>query len=86
MPGGPVAPLELVAAWQTDAFPHGIRAPPTLTIISIVFTVLALCTLLARLYDRVHSRRNAGIDDALITAAMVCATNQVNGPSINMRA
>ncbi|KAL1614916.1 hypothetical protein SLS54_009365 [Diplodia seriata] len=51
MPGGPVAPLELVEAWQTDAFPHGIRAEPSLTTISIVFTVLSLCTVLARLHD-----------------------------------
>ncbi|OJD35903.1 uncharacterized protein BKCO1_14000166 [Diplodia corticola] len=71
MPGGPVAPLELVEAWQTDAFPHGIRARQSLTTISIVFTVLAFCTVLARLHDRVFSRHNAGLDDVLIVAALI---------------
>ncbi|GME47983.1 Integral membrane protein [Neofusicoccum parvum] len=71
MPGGVVPPLELVLQWQTDAFPHGIRAPPTLTVIAVVFTALALATTLARLYDRVMVRHNAGVDDVLISIALV---------------
>lgn len=72
MPGGVVAPLELVLQWQTDAYPHGIRAPPTLTIVSVIFTALALAITLARLYDRAFVRHNAGVDDLLVAIALVC--------------
>lgn len=70
MPGGVVAPPELVAAWQTDAYPHGIRAGRSLTIISLVFTSVALVIVFARLYDRALVRHNAGLDDALIMASL----------------
>ncbi|GME28208.1 integral membrane protein [Neofusicoccum parvum] len=70
MPGGVVAPPALVAAWQTDAYPHGIRAGRSLTIISLIFTSIALVIVFARLYDRVLVRHNAGLDDALIVAAL----------------
>ncbi|KAH7063074.1 hypothetical protein B0J12DRAFT_157523 [Macrophomina phaseolina] len=71
MPGGVVPPLELVLQWQTDAYPHGIRAPPTLTVISVIFTALALAVTLARLYDRAFVRHNSGIDDVLVAVALV---------------
>ncbi|KKY15822.1 putative integral membrane protein [Diplodia seriata] len=71
MPGGVVPPLELVLQWQTDAFPHGIRAPPTLTIISVVFTALSLAIVVSRFYDRFIIRHNAGLDDALIAVALI---------------
>ncbi|OJD32256.1 uncharacterized protein BKCO1_3900041 [Diplodia corticola] len=70
MPGGVVAPPELVAAWQTDAYPHGIRAERSLTVISLVFTPIAFVVVLARLYDRAFVRRNAGLDDLLMVASL----------------
>ncbi|KAH7063581.1 hypothetical protein B0J12DRAFT_735464 [Macrophomina phaseolina] len=71
MPGGPVPPIELLMQWQTDAFPHGIRSGPTITVISAVFTAIALVVVLARLHDRLVTRHNYGLDDTLIVMAMI---------------
>lgn len=71
MPGGIEVPLELAAAWQTNAFPHGTHSPPTLTLVSIIFGILALVVVSARLYDRCVVRRNAGVDDILVAVSMV---------------
>ncbi|KAH7015945.1 hypothetical protein B0J12DRAFT_545432, partial [Macrophomina phaseolina] len=64
-------PLELAAAWQTNAFPHGTHSPPPLTLVSIIFGILALVVVSARLYDRCVVRRNAGVDDILVAVSMI---------------
>lgn len=71
MPGGLHPPLELVLAWQTDAFPHGIRRGPTLAVVVAVMFFLTLFIVCGRLYARVIVQRNAGLDDLLIALAMV---------------
>ena len=74
MGGGPHAPHDVLMAWKTDDYhyPKDVRAPPALTIISVVMTSIALIVTLTRLYDRLLARHSAGIDDALAAAALVC--------------
>ncbi|GME42048.1 hypothetical protein GTA08_BOTSDO06142 [Neofusicoccum parvum] len=74
MPGGLHPPLELVLAWQTDAFPHGIRRGPTLAVVVAVMFFLTLFIVCGRLYARVIVQRNAGLDDLLIALAMIPTT------------
>ncbi|KAL1646526.1 hypothetical protein SLS58_003112 [Diplodia intermedia] len=71
MPGGVVAPAELVAAWQTDAYPHGIRADRSLTVVSLVLTPIAFVIVFVRIYDRAFVRHNLGLDDILIVASLL---------------
>ena len=63
-------PIELVIAWQTSRFPHGIRRGWGLVILIGVLFPLCLVAVTIRTLVRVR-RRNFGIDDGLIILAVV---------------
>lgn len=63
-------PLELVLAWQTSQFPHGIRRGWGLVALIGFFAPISLMFVVLRLQLRIR-RRSFGIDDALMVFAMV---------------
>lgn len=71
MPGGLHPPVDLVLAWQTDAFPHGIRRGLTLVVVVAAMYIITLCIVLGRIYARLFVQHSAGLDDLFISLAMV---------------
>ncbi|GME65301.1 integral membrane protein [Neofusicoccum parvum] len=65
-------PLELVLAWQTSQFPHGIRRGWGLVALIGFFAPISLMFVVLRLQLRIR-RRSFGIDDALMVFAMLFA-------------
>ncbi|KAF4314065.1 hypothetical protein GTA08_BOTSDO00550 [Botryosphaeria dothidea] len=64
-------PLDLVLAWQTDAYPHGVRRDHTLLILATVFSAIAFIFVLVRLTARLGIQRNPGLDDLFIVPALI---------------
>lgn len=64
-------PLDLVLAWQTDAYPHGVRRDHTLLILATVFSAIAFIFVLVRLIARLGVQRNPGLDDLFIVPALI---------------
>ncbi|KAH7039470.1 hypothetical protein B0J12DRAFT_762765 [Macrophomina phaseolina] len=74
MPGGLHPPAELVLAWQTDSFPHGIRRGPMVVIVVAILYFVTLSVVLGRIYARLYAQPSAGLDDFFIFLAMVPTT------------
>lgn len=73
-------PLDLVLAWQTDAYPHGVRRDHTLLILATVFSAIAFIFVLVRLTARLGIQRNPGLDDLFIVPALVSSAISSSGP------
>lgn len=73
MGGGLTPPPELLAEWATnrERFPYGERRGPFLLVLLGILLALTLAVVAARLWARCKIRRNAGLDDWLIVAALV---------------
>lgn len=63
-------PLELVFAWQTSQFPHGIRRDWGIVILIGILFPICLLAVVLRTRLRVR-RRSFGVDDCLIIFAVV---------------
>lgn len=72
MGGGLTPPPELLAEWATnrERFPYGERRGPFLLVLLGILLALTLAVVAARLWARCKIRRNAGLDDWLIVAAL----------------
>lgn len=74
MGGGLSPPPDLLAEWMTnrERYPYGERRQPFVIVLMFVLLALTLAVVAARLWARCKIRRNAGLDDWLIVAAIVC--------------
>ena len=72
MPGGIHPPLEVMATWPTPNYRHAVTRPQTMPILACVLGPITICLLLARLWVRICMQKNAGMDDWLMVAALVC--------------
>ncbi|GME23723.1 Integral membrane protein [Neofusicoccum parvum] len=72
MGGGLRPPQSLLVEWATDRekYPYGERRGPTMIILLAVLLAMTLTVVGARLWARCKVRRNAGLDDWLIVAAL----------------
>lgn len=70
MPGGTHPPLSVIAQWPPPNYDGPITRSGLLPVI-VVFTVLSVCIVTARLVVRGVIQRNMGIDDWIIMVAMV---------------
>ncbi|KAF2089621.1 hypothetical protein K490DRAFT_8203, partial [Saccharata proteae CBS 121410] len=77
MAGGLHPPLELLRAWQTDAYPHGIRRDWSLVIVCAVFFPITVLSVVLRLYARFAIQRNVGLDDIFIISAILPVTGLI---------
>ncbi|KAH7014023.1 hypothetical protein B0J12DRAFT_443794 [Macrophomina phaseolina] len=72
MGGGLSPPPELLAEWATnrEKYPYGERRGPFMLLLLSILLGLTLAVVAARLWARCKVRRNAGLDDWLIVAAL----------------
>lgn len=79
MGGGLTIPPDLLAEWATnrEKFPYGERRKPYLIILISILFALTIVVVAARLWARCKIRRNAGLDDFLIVAALVSSSSTI---------
>jgi hypothetical protein len=71
MPGGTHPPLSVILHWPNPNYVDPPRHGAGFTVGITVVTALTVLTVCARLWARLLLQKNGGIDDAVITAAMV---------------
>lgn len=74
MPGGFHPPAEVVASWPPPNYINPETKGKELLIVVIFFCILAILVVSLRLWTRLCVQGHAGLDDVLITLAMVGKT------------
>jgi hypothetical protein len=72
MPGGPRPPLEVIATWPPANLVNPEGRGTVTSIIAGVLSPITFFVVFARLWVRFRLQRNAGWDDWLMVAALVC--------------
>jgi hypothetical protein len=72
MPGGPRPPLEVIATWPPANLVNPEGRGTVTSIIAGVLSPITFFVVFARLWVRFRLQRNAGWDDWLMIAALVC--------------
>ena len=71
MPGGFHPPPDVMASWPEPNYIDPETKGKELLVVAIIFCVLALLVVSLRLWTRLCLQGEAGLDDVLITLAMV---------------
>jgi hypothetical protein len=72
MPGGLIPPLEVIASWPPANLVNPEGRGTVTSIIAGVLSPITFFIVFARLWVRFVLQRNAGCDDWLMVAALVC--------------
>jgi hypothetical protein len=71
MPGGFHPPLSVILSWPPPNYTDPIGKGPQLLVVTIIFGILSVFFVVARLWSRIKVQKNAGLDDLCITLALV---------------
>lgn len=82
MPGGFHPPVSVVLTWPLPNYDDPVGKGHQLLVVTIIFGVLAVIFVSARLWSRIKVQKNAGLDDLFITLALV-RNQQINMYHIN---
>jgi hypothetical protein len=72
MPGGVRPPLEVIASWPPANLVNPEGRGTVVTPIAAILSPITFFVVFARLWVRFYLQRNAGVDDWLMVAAIVC--------------
>jgi len=76
MPGGFHPPLSVILSWPLPNYTDPVGKGPQLLIVTIIFGILSVLFVAARLWSRIKVQKNAGLDDLCITLALVRKNEQ----------
>jgi hypothetical protein len=71
MAGGLHPPLDVISSWPKPNYINPATKGRELLVVAIIFCVLAILVVSLRLWTRLCLQGHAGLDDLLITLAMV---------------
>lgn len=72
LPGGFHPPPEIIAQWPAPNYENPEQRGKAVLAISIIFPLVCVIVVSLRLYTRMWIKKAPGLDDVLITLAVVC--------------